>query len=53
MLDVDPALAARTREALVRELESSGVPAAAAHFPGLRFGRLLTGEGQRSWVVSP
>jgi glyoxylase-like metal-dependent hydrolase (beta-lactamase superfamily II) len=53
MLDVDPALAARTREALVRELESSGVPAAAAHFPGLRFGRLLTGEGRRSWVVSP
>lgn len=42
MADVDPALARRTRAAFARELEGSGVPVAAAHFPGLRFGRLLT-----------
>ena len=51
MADVDPELALRTRLALVRELEGTDVPVAAAHFPGLQFGRLLFGEGQRSWVV--
>jgi glyoxylase-like metal-dependent hydrolase (beta-lactamase superfamily II) len=52
MGDVDPALARRTRVALARELEGQDVPVAAAHFPGLQFGRLLLGEGQRRWVVS-
>ncbi|HLH46309.1 MAG TPA: MBL fold metallo-hydrolase [Acidimicrobiales bacterium] len=51
MADVDPELARRTRVALNRELEGSGVPVAAAHFPGLRFGRLLAGDGRRRWVV--
>jgi glyoxylase-like metal-dependent hydrolase (beta-lactamase superfamily II) len=50
VFDVDPALAARTREALARELEGSDVPMAAAHFPGMRFGRLLPGTGTRNWV---
>ena len=50
VFDVDPALARRTREALARELEGSQVPVAAAHFPGMQFGRLLPGEGRRSWV---
>lgn len=50
MADVDPDLALRTRTALVRELEGSEIPAAAAHFPGLQFGRLLSGSGKRSWV---
>jgi len=49
--DVDPALALRTRQALVAELEGSETPVAAAHFPGLRFGRLLGASGRRSWVV--
>ena len=49
--DVDPAMARRTRIALARELEQDDVPVAAAHFPGLEFGRLLVGEGRRSWVV--
>ena len=49
--DVDPALAKRTRVALARELEADDVPVAAAHFPGLQFGRLLSGEGRRSWIV--
>jgi glyoxylase-like metal-dependent hydrolase (beta-lactamase superfamily II) len=51
MFDVDPDLALRTRVALNRELEGSDVRVAAAHFPGLRFGRLLPGQGKRRWVV--
>lgn len=50
--DVDPELARRTRVALSRELEGSDIPVAAAHFNGLRFGRLLAGSGKRSWVLS-
>jgi glyoxylase-like metal-dependent hydrolase (beta-lactamase superfamily II) len=50
LMDVDPALASRTREALAKELEGSDVPVAAAHFPGLRFGRLLSGTGRRHWT---
>lgn len=48
--DVDKELARRSREAVARELEGTDVPAAASHFPGLCFGRLLPGEGQRRWV---
>jgi glyoxylase-like metal-dependent hydrolase (beta-lactamase superfamily II) len=50
IVDVDPALARRTREALAKELEGTDVPVAAAHFPGLRFGRLLPGTGRRHWT---
>jgi glyoxylase-like metal-dependent hydrolase (beta-lactamase superfamily II) len=50
MGDVDPALALRTRLALTRELEGSDVPAAAAHFSGMQFGRLLAADGTRRWV---
>jgi glyoxylase-like metal-dependent hydrolase (beta-lactamase superfamily II) len=49
VFDVDTTLARAGREALARELEGSGVAVAAAHFPGLRFGRLLSGTGRRSW----
>jgi glyoxylase-like metal-dependent hydrolase (beta-lactamase superfamily II) len=49
MYDVDPELALRTRTALAKELEGRDIPVAAAHFPGMQFGRLLTGSGQRSW----
>ena len=49
--DVDPDLARRTRAALTRELEGTDTPVAAAHFPGLVFGRLLAAEGRRRWVV--
>jgi glyoxylase-like metal-dependent hydrolase (beta-lactamase superfamily II) len=47
--DVDKQLAQRSREALARELEGSDIPAAATHFPGLQFGRLLVAEGRRQW----
>jgi glyoxylase-like metal-dependent hydrolase (beta-lactamase superfamily II) len=50
--DVDPDLARRTRVALARELEGTDVPIAAAHFPGMAFGRLLRAQGRRSWVVA-
>ena len=49
--DVDPELAKRTRNALAREIEGTDTPVAAAHFPGLVFGRLLAANGRRSWVV--
>jgi glyoxylase-like metal-dependent hydrolase (beta-lactamase superfamily II) len=51
MSDVDPELAKRTRVALARELEGTDTPVAAAHFPGLEFGRVMFGTGKRSWVV--
>ncbi|MBA2625173.1 MAG: MBL fold metallo-hydrolase [Acidimicrobiia bacterium] len=48
--DVDPALAARTREAIWRELEGTETLVGAAHFPELRLGRVLGGTGKR-WFV--
>ncbi len=47
MADVDPVLARATRAAYARELEGGDVPVAAAHFPGLRFGRLLSATDWR------
>jgi hypothetical protein len=52
LFDVDPELARRTRTALNRELEGDRTLVAAAHFPDLRFGRLLAGEGRRYWSLS-
>jgi glyoxylase-like metal-dependent hydrolase (beta-lactamase superfamily II) len=49
--DVDPELAKRTRTKLAMEIEGKDLPVAAAHFPGLQFGRLLAGTGTRRWVV--
>ena len=51
LADVDPELAKRTRNALAREIEGTDTPVAAAHFPGMVFGRLLAANGRRSWVV--
>jgi glyoxylase-like metal-dependent hydrolase (beta-lactamase superfamily II) len=51
MGDVDPELAKRSRIALAREIEGTDVPVAAAHFPGMQFGRLLEAQGRRRWVV--
>lgn len=49
--DVDPGLAARTRDRLFRELEDPGTLGAGAHFPELRFGRVLAGQARR-WIAS-
>ena len=47
--DVDPVLARTVRMKLARELEGTDAQVAGAHFPGMHFGRLLAGEGSRSW----
>ncbi len=53
--DVDPVLAARTRESLVREIAGDGGASstivAGAHFPGLALGRLIGTEVPRRWTV--
>jgi glyoxylase-like metal-dependent hydrolase (beta-lactamase superfamily II) len=49
--DVDPGLAIRTRASLARELEGSDTLVAGAHFPGMRFGRVLAGQGTRRWMM--
>jgi glyoxylase-like metal-dependent hydrolase (beta-lactamase superfamily II) len=48
--DVDPALARRTREVWMREVEGGEPAFAAAHFPGMQFGRLLRGERGRTFT---
>lgn len=47
VFDVDPAAAKAVRAKLIDELTDSGDAVAAAHFPGLRFGRLITVSGDR------
>lgn len=49
MGDIDPKLARRSQEALAKELEGSDALVGTSHFPGLTFGRVLTGEGRRYW----
>jgi len=48
--DVDAAMARRSQEALMRELEGTGALIGAAHFPGLTFGRVMNGQGRRYWA---
>ena len=52
LVDHDQELANAVREAYARELEGSDTVAAAAHFPGLRFGRLLRSEATRRWTFA-
>lgn len=47
MSDVDPGMSSRSRAALYRELEGTEDVVAASHFPELKFGRVLLGEGKR------
>jgi glyoxylase-like metal-dependent hydrolase (beta-lactamase superfamily II) len=47
--DMDPKLARKSQEVVVREAEATGALLTAAHFPGLTFGRVLMGEGKRYW----
>ncbi len=49
LVDHDQEMANRVREAYARELEGTNTVASAAHFPGLRFGRLLPGQATRRW----
>jgi glyoxylase-like metal-dependent hydrolase (beta-lactamase superfamily II) len=48
--DHDAQLAQQAREAYAKELEDGETLVAAAHFPGLKFGRLLAGGGTRAWA---
>jgi glyoxylase-like metal-dependent hydrolase (beta-lactamase superfamily II) len=48
--DHDQQLASQVRRAYARELEGTDIPVAAAHFPGLRFGRLLPSKSIRRFV---
>lgn len=47
--DMDPKLARRNQEALAKEIEGTGALLGTSHFPGLTFGRVMTGEGRRYW----
>jgi glyoxylase-like metal-dependent hydrolase (beta-lactamase superfamily II) len=47
--DVDPELAKRTRDTIVRELEGERV--SGPHFPDLKLGRILRGEGRRYYTA--
>lgn len=49
MGDIDKDLARRSQEMVAKEAEATGALLTAAHFPGLTFGRVLTGEGKRYW----
>ncbi len=50
MADIDAALAEQQRERVYREIVGENLPVAAAHFPGLRFGRVLEGQGRSGWT---
>lgn len=51
MADIDPDLADRQRERIYREITGDlPVEVAAAHFPDLRFGRVLKGKGRSGWT---
>ncbi len=49
--DVDPELAIRTRQALLREAEDASTTLLPCHFPGMQAARLLSGHGTRRWVL--
>ena len=51
VFDVDPAAAKAVRARLADELADSGDPVVGAHFPELRFGRLVTVAGARRFVA--
>lgn len=50
IFDEDPELASVTRNALADDIAESGDLVAGAHFPGLRFGRLVVQEGKRQFL---
>jgi glyoxylase-like metal-dependent hydrolase (beta-lactamase superfamily II) len=50
--DVAPEQASMTRRNIIRELEEGGAEVAGGHFPGLRFGRILQGEGKKQFVFA-
>jgi glyoxylase-like metal-dependent hydrolase (beta-lactamase superfamily II) len=51
VVDVDEDQARRTQIEVVADLIRDRVPAVGAHFPGLRFGRVVESGGRRRWVT--
>jgi len=51
VFDVDPAAARAVRNAIADEVADSTDLVVGAHFPGLRFGRVVTVAGERTFVV--
>ncbi|GAB7188686.1 MBL fold metallo-hydrolase [Kitasatospora sp. Ki12] len=49
--DVDPAAASAVRNRIADEAADTGDLLVAAHFPGMRFGRVLAGDGGRRFVA--
>lgn len=49
IVDADADLAIRTRERIFRELDGTNTLIGGPHFPELRLGRMLIGEGRRYW----
>jgi glyoxylase-like metal-dependent hydrolase (beta-lactamase superfamily II) len=52
MADIDPKLAHASKMKVAHEIENTDIHVASSHFPGLRFGRLLAGEGKKYWSWS-
>jgi glyoxylase-like metal-dependent hydrolase (beta-lactamase superfamily II) len=52
VFDTDPALAKKTRQALLREAESPGTALLPCHLPGMSPARLVHTDGKRSWMFS-
>jgi glyoxylase-like metal-dependent hydrolase (beta-lactamase superfamily II) len=51
LFDVDPALARRTRDHVLAELEGTATMVADSHFSESVFGRVVPGDGKRLWQV--
>jgi hypothetical protein len=51
VFDANPALAAESREQLMRKIEAERLLVLAGHFPFPGVGRLMRVDGRRSWVV--
>lgn len=49
--DVDPATASTARNRIADQAAETGDLLAAAHFPGMRFGRIITGDTDRRFVA--
>lgn len=52
MADLDPEMAHKSKMLIAKEIENTDIHVASSHFPGLRFGRLLSGEGKKYWSWS-
>jgi hypothetical protein len=51
VFDVDPVAASAVRNAIADEVADSSDLVVGAHFPGLRFGRVVTTAGNRTFRV--